>query len=128
MLFAEIDAATAATMWGAIMTAVTTVGGIVMLYLRQRDKAEIRRQERQKEFREEVARQKEREVVEQAAEKASIKKAANEIYARWKEIAETFKDEKIALQKLYETKCAECVELRIHLEEARKQIAGEPHE
>lgn len=131
MLFADVDGDTPATVWAVAMTGITTVGGIIMYVLRQRDKAEIRRQERQKTFREEVARMKaaelERKNKERQFEDArreevekERKKVYNEHFQRLKEFADIFKSERDIIQKQYEAKCVECMELKIKLEEARK--------
>lgn len=122
MIFADTDQTVALTLWGAVTTIGMGVIGIVTLVMRQRHAIEVKRLERQRELREELARQKAQEAQDRNAEIASMKKAGNEIYQRWKELATTFKEEKDLLQKQYEQKCAEVIELKIHLEEAKKRL------
>jgi hypothetical protein len=126
MLFAETDPAVPATVWTAIIAIASTIGGVVMLFLRQRDKAEIRRQERQKEYREELARQKAEEVVKRAEELAAIKATRLEEITAWKDIAKQHRIEKDDLKKQLEQKFAECVELRIEVAELKQKL-GDSH-
>lgn len=125
VLFA--DETTPATVWAVIASLTTVVGGIIVLVMKQRHAIQVRKLEVQKNLREELARQKAQETQDRNAEIASMKKAGNEVYQKWRDIADMFRQEKNTAQKMYEDKCAECIELRIHLEEAKKRL-GESHD
>lgn len=120
VLFA--DSADTATVWAVLMTLITSVSGIAYAILKHRKDMEIQRLNRQKELREELAKQKASEAMMRAEEMAAMKRDMNSVYAKWKDIAEVFQNEKNTMHKMYEAKCAECVELRVHLEECRKQL------
>ncbi len=114
----------------AIVVAMLGSGGAVALVIQawgkrndNQKEIEIKRLEDEKSHREEIARQKAQEAADRAADLSLLKRSFNDMYNRWKDIAETFKIEKDQVQKQYEEKCIELITLKMQNAELQKQIA-----
>ncbi len=119
--------------WAVAASIVAGGFAFLTLLLRQRHDRELKRLDYQARMSDEAARAKtvelerndkarEIEAARRDQEDKERRKTGNEHYTRLKEIADMFKAERDSVLKQLEAKCAECIELRIHLEEARKKL------